>query len=143
MAGELNLEAITAEWLNQCGPCDYGMPEYGCTHPGGDYRPVMLELVREVERLSEAMSSVWLHGNWRWLTGHMTAQEKTAAADAVDRAHMAIKDDDECAAIRADRWWLPGQAVGIAPCPDPDGHERANANNDEVIRLKAEGRWVS
>ncbi len=58
------------------------------------------------EALDAAMSSIWLHGNWRSLTRNMTTEEKTAAADAVDRAHMAIKDDDECAAIRAERWWL-------------------------------------
>lgn len=102
----IDLEAIKREWLNQCGPCDYGMPEYGCSHPAEDYRPVLMELVREVELLSAAMSSVWLHGKWRWLTRNMTTPEKTAAADAVDRAHAAIKDDDECAAIRAERWWL-------------------------------------
>jgi len=50
-----DLEAIKAEWLNQCGPCDYGMPEYGCTHPSGDYRPVMLSLVEEIERLRLAV----------------------------------------------------------------------------------------
>lgn len=48
---ELDTEDIKSKWLNQCGPCDYGMPEYGCTHPGEDYRPVILDLVREVERL--------------------------------------------------------------------------------------------
>jgi hypothetical protein len=42
----LDLEAISEKWLNQCGPCDYGMPEYG-------YRPVIMSLVREVERLRE------------------------------------------------------------------------------------------
>lgn len=48
---DLDLEAIKRTWLNQCGPCDYGMPECGCTHPQEDYRPVILSLVREVERL--------------------------------------------------------------------------------------------
>lgn len=47
----VDLDAIAREWLNQCGPCDYGMPEYGCTHPQGDYRPVIAALVAEVERL--------------------------------------------------------------------------------------------
>jgi hypothetical protein len=101
----LDLDAISAKWLTQCGPCDAGLPT-ACTCPGEDPRPVILELVRELEVLSAAMSSVWLHGNWRWLTRSMTTPEKTAAADAVDRAHMAITDDDECAAIRAERWWL-------------------------------------
>lgn len=37
-------------FLNQCPSCDAGLPS-GCTCPQGDYRPVMLDLVREVERL--------------------------------------------------------------------------------------------
>nr|WP_221374363.1 hypothetical protein [Actinoplanes polyasparticus] len=36
-------------FLNVCGSCDIGMGS--CTCPTGDYRPVMLELYREVERL--------------------------------------------------------------------------------------------
>lgn len=47
----LDLEAIQEKWLKQCGPCDLGMPEYGCTHPTEDYRPVMMSLVEEIERL--------------------------------------------------------------------------------------------
>lgn len=47
----LDLEEIKTKWLNQCGPCDFGMPEYGCTHPDEDYRPVIMSLVLEIERL--------------------------------------------------------------------------------------------
>lgn len=48
-----------APFLNICGSCDYGMP-VSCTCPDGDYRPVMLDLVREVERLRAV---AWqLHG---------------------------------------------------------------------------------
>ncbi len=50
---DLDLEAIKRTWLNQCGPCDYGMPEYGCTHPQEDYRPVIMSLVVEIERLRD------------------------------------------------------------------------------------------
>ncbi len=49
MTSPLDPDAITAKWLQVCGSCDVGIGE--CTHPEGDYRPVMLELVREVERL--------------------------------------------------------------------------------------------
>jgi hypothetical protein len=45
----IDLEEIKAKWLNVCGACDAGIGE--CTHPSGDYRPVMLELVEEIERL--------------------------------------------------------------------------------------------
>jgi hypothetical protein len=46
----LDLNAICDEFLNVCGPCDYGAPT-GCTHSDRDYRPTMLQLVLEVERL--------------------------------------------------------------------------------------------
>lgn len=39
-----------APFLNQCGSCDAGLL-MSCTCPQEDYRPVMLELVREVEQL--------------------------------------------------------------------------------------------
>jgi hypothetical protein len=52
MAGEpLDLTAITSEFLQQCGPHDFGVDNAGCNCPTRDYRPVMLDLVREVERL--------------------------------------------------------------------------------------------
>lgn len=45
-----DLLSRAAPFLNQCGPCDYGLPT-SCTCPAGDWRAVMAELVREVERL--------------------------------------------------------------------------------------------
>ena len=44
-----DLQALKDKWLGICGACDAGIG--GCSHPDGDYRPVMLKLVREVERL--------------------------------------------------------------------------------------------
>lgn len=38
-------------FMLQCGPCDYGLPEYGCNCPEGDFRPIVSDLVTEVERL--------------------------------------------------------------------------------------------
>lgn len=46
----LDLDEIRDKWLAPCGACDAGLP-MGCTHPEGDYRPVMLRLVAEVERV--------------------------------------------------------------------------------------------
>lgn len=43
-------------FLNVCGACDLGMPT-SCTCPTGDSRPVLLDLVREVERLRAALSA--------------------------------------------------------------------------------------
>lgn len=45
----LDLDAISEKWLQICGACDAGIGE--CNHPADDHRPVMLELVREIERL--------------------------------------------------------------------------------------------
>lgn len=46
----INLDEIREKWLQQCAACDAGLP-MACSHPCEDYRPVILELVREVERL--------------------------------------------------------------------------------------------
>jgi hypothetical protein len=49
--GQLDLEAITAKWLQTCGSCDAGAWDSPCTHPADDYRSPMAALVAEVERL--------------------------------------------------------------------------------------------
>lgn len=49
-----DLDAISAKWLAPCGACDAGLP-MGCTHPREDYRPLMLSLVLEIERLRGAV----------------------------------------------------------------------------------------
>lgn len=53
----LDLEAITAEFLNQCGSCD-GPGNTSCTCTTRDYRPTMLALVREVERYRETLEDL-------------------------------------------------------------------------------------
>jgi hypothetical protein len=45
-----DLIARAESFLQLCGTCDGGLP-MACTCPTGDYRAVMLDLVREVERL--------------------------------------------------------------------------------------------
>ena len=45
----IDLEEIWAKWLRVCGACDAGIGE--CNHPAEDYRPVMMDLVLDVERL--------------------------------------------------------------------------------------------
>ncbi|MFK0288275.1 hypothetical protein ACIQVL_48560 [Streptomyces sp. NPDC090499] len=53
-----------------------------------------------------AWHSVWLHGNWRWLTKNMTTPEREHAADAVNRysAHLNAEDPD-LEEITDLRWW--------------------------------------
>lgn len=46
----VDLGTIKNKWLRHCGACDAGLP-MSCVCPTEDYRPVMLELVREIERL--------------------------------------------------------------------------------------------
>jgi hypothetical protein len=46
----LDLAAIEAKWLQQCGACDAGLPT-ACTHPAEDYRPVIAGLVAEIQRV--------------------------------------------------------------------------------------------
>jgi hypothetical protein len=53
----LDLDAIGDEFLNVCGFCDAGMPS-SCTCSERDFRPTMLALVREVERLRAVMVEV-------------------------------------------------------------------------------------
>lgn len=57
--------------------------------------------------LDGAMYSVWQRGEWRWLTEDMDAEEREAAADAVQRhsdQHSRARGE-EPAPIVALRWW--------------------------------------
>ena len=119
-----DLDAIKAEWLNQCGPCDYGMPEYGCSHPTDDYRPVLMELVREVEQLRALTRSVGLWGAngsviWTRATGFIWRRP--------GREDLVL-DPTEVTVM------LP------AVCPDPDGHRREHEGHEVTIRARAEGK---
>lgn len=71
----LDLKAIAEEFLGECGSCDAGMPT-SCACPKRDYRPTMLELVREVERLRESIG-VAVSALDRW------SYECNAAGDGV------------------------------------------------------------
>ncbi|BAL87332.1 hypothetical protein AMIS_21120 [Actinoplanes missouriensis 431] len=52
-----------------------------------------------------AMHSVWLHGDWRWLTRNMTTEEREAAADAVQRHSNLLNDGDGAGELTSLRWW--------------------------------------
>jgi hypothetical protein len=55
-----------------------------------------------------AWGSVWLHGDWRWLTKCMTTPEREYAADCVARwnARLAEEDGDpDRAEPDGLRWW--------------------------------------
>lgn len=50
---DADLEKIVQEYANQCGPHDFGLVEFGCGCAPGDYRPVVLELVRQLQERRE------------------------------------------------------------------------------------------
>lgn len=55
-----------------------------------------------------AWHSVWLHGDWRWLTKNMTTPEREHAADAVARygTHLdTIDGADRSEEPEGLRWW--------------------------------------
>ncbi|WP_329126156.1 hypothetical protein [Streptomyces sp. NBC_01353] len=54
-----------------------------------------------------AWGSVWLHGNWRYLTGQMTTEEREHAADAVVRWQAGLTAMDGVERTEPDglRWW--------------------------------------
>jgi hypothetical protein len=63
--------------------------------------------MNEPTALDSAMHSVWLNADWHFLTRKMTTDEREAAADAVDRYHRLIADEDGDLAlpITGLRWW--------------------------------------
>ena len=61
--GDLDLDAIAATWLQQCGSCDAGLP-MSCSCNAGDPRPVMAALVDEVRRLRLDVLSLKVQRTW-------------------------------------------------------------------------------
>lgn len=49
--------AIEEKWLQQCGPCDGGLP-MSCTHPADDYRPVISALLAAVRERDNTIARV-------------------------------------------------------------------------------------
>ncbi|MFH8581699.1 hypothetical protein [Streptomyces zaomyceticus] len=54
-----------------------------------------------------AWGTVWLHGNWQYLTSQMTTAEREHAADAVARwsDELARADGEERGELEGLRWW--------------------------------------
>lgn len=57
--------------------------------------------------LDEAMFTVWLEGNWRWVTQKMTTEAREAAVAAVLRYDRAMKEDDPDDLLTRESlaWW--------------------------------------
>lgn len=69
---------------------------------------IIESLQTKLTLLDSAMHSVWLHGNWRWLTKNMTTEEREAAADAVDRYGTTLDPSEPREPVS--RWWLDDAA---------------------------------
>jgi hypothetical protein len=91
MTSPLDLDAISSKWLQICGSCDAGIGE--CTHPAEDYRPVMLELVREVEALRR-------FGTEEADLDRIYAERLRAAAPLEQRAAMALLAEQLIAEVK-------------------------------------------
>lgn len=99
----LDLDAIRAEWLRQCGPHDYGVDTAGCTCPAGDPRPVIMRLADEVERqrdierhracLAAQVGKVRaVLDDWRQARRHMA--DHNPIAELFDRLDAALSVPD-------------------------------------------------
>lgn len=97
----IDLEAIKAKWLNICGACDVGVGE--CSHPVEDYRPVMLELVRELEKLHLGVCvCVWAPDNEEGESGYVPeplpyCPQHGEAAESRDARWDTVYDRLACA----------------------------------------------
>lgn len=86
----LDVEAIRAEWLNQCGPCDGGLP-MGCSCPDADPRPVIGDLVAA---LDESRAEVAMVRRGARTLGHIVETQGRDALDASGMHHVIGEDGD-------------------------------------------------
>ncbi len=61
----------------------------------------------EPDPLDYAMHTVWLEGNWKWVTQKMTTEAREAAVAAVLRYDRALKDNDPADLLDRETlaWW--------------------------------------
>lgn len=160
----IDLDAVRAKWLKQCGSCDLGY-SCECTHPGEDYRPVMAELVALLERIRDR-ALVMLDGNGGWygvpFGGRDAASVKFAmptdyfphAGPYCDARHPLVGFVCSKPPRHSDRWhtasdgkillakWvaaLPRDA-SMRTCPEPAVHATLYAAREQTARLTAEQR---
>ncbi|WP_033338987.1 hypothetical protein [Catenuloplanes japonicus] len=82
----VDLDAIRNTWLGQCGPCDASLPG-ACTCVQGDPRTVILDLVREIERLDAEAGDLRALFELQW-TRTREADARWRAEDPTARAHI-------------------------------------------------------
>lgn len=91
----LDVAAIEATWLQQCGPCDGGLP-MGCVCSDADPRPVIASLLAALdEARAEVVAQATRIEDWRESARRLAARA-TAAESARDAAEGAIERVREC-----------------------------------------------
>lgn len=84
------------------------------TEAGHEFAPTLVERARpepdqtEPTVADDAWGSVWLHGNWTWLTKNMTTSGREHAADAVARWNRRLAEvdgDPDRGEPEGLRWW--------------------------------------
>lgn len=89
------------EPLYYCGGSKDDVGSYHAPHPspqGAGKEPKWCHgdpTIKPPTLLESAMHSVWLHGNWRFLTSKMTTPEKEATWAAVKNYSRHLNDGEE------------------------------------------------
>ena len=97
---------LRPSWEDDCD-CAPNCPAAHCANPDAP-----------AEYGDGAWGSVWLHGNWRYLTEQMTTEEREHAADAVARWDQGLADvDGEQGRPEPEglRWWRGTPAAASSP----------------------------
>jgi hypothetical protein len=109
-------DALAAEvlpWLQQCGPCDGGLP-MACSHPDGDYRVILAKVWAAYEALEAALPAL----RRQWAAEVAQAIQASAEAQAI---HPAAEVDN--AYYRATNHAIAivrefGESLPIAECEE-------------------------
>lgn len=67
--------------------------------------PGYIRPATQSELIEDACFSVWLHGDFGYLTKKMTTEERNAFADGIDRARVRMHAEDNEEATPIHRWW--------------------------------------
>lgn len=115
------LEALAKAQLVQCGPCDFGLVEFGCTCPKGDPRPVISQLVEVIAELRRLQVD-----NANRILRHADAVDQFRAELRLLRDQLAEANDRAEAAsnLNANAEHLLAEAKGrecSALCRDVEG----------------------
>jgi hypothetical protein len=97
MPEPLDLAEVRATWLAACGPCDYGLVEYGCTCPPGDCWSVLMRALDELEQARQRLAAA-------------TRYSFNTVPETVTHSYLWQVDVEWCGgdrwAVRHGRWCL-------------------------------------